>query len=101
MMTPVSWLDSCSVRGMDSLWVFLEQKGVEPTNNRVERALRFDVLWRKRRNGTQSDKGNRWVEPILSLKETCRIRSIPSFRVLIDFIECYFKEQQHELSWIG
>lgn len=26
---------------MDSLWVFLEENGVEPTNNRAERALRF------------------------------------------------------------
>ena len=35
---------------MDSLWVFLEENGVEPTNNRAERALRFGVLWRKRSN---------------------------------------------------
>lgn len=89
------------LREMDSLWVFLEEEGVEPTNNRAERALRFGVLWRKRSNGTQSDKGNRWVERILSLKETCRLRSIPSFPVLIGLIESYFKEQQPELSWIG
>lgn len=88
------------LREMDSLWVFLEHEAVEPTNNRAERALRFGVLWRKRSNGTQSDKGNRWVERILSLKETCRIRSMPSFPVLVDLIECYFKEQQPELSWI-
>ncbi len=55
------------LREMDSLWVFLEEEGVEPTNNRAERALRFGVLWRKRSNDTQSDKGNRWVERILSL----------------------------------
>lgn len=47
------------LREMDSLWVFLEENGVEPTNNRAERALRFGVIWRKRSNGTQSDKGNR------------------------------------------
>ena len=47
---------------IDSLWVFLDEAGVEPTNNRAERALRFAVLWRKRSNGTQSEKGNRWVE---------------------------------------
>lgn len=89
------------LREMDSLWVFLEEEGVEPTNNRAERALRFGVLWRKRSNGTQSNKGNRWVERILSLKETCRLRSKPSFPVLIGLIESYFKEQQPELSWIG
>src|SRR5713101_3552889 len=59
------------LREMDSLWVFLAQHGVDPTNNRAERALRFGVLWRKRSQGTASVKGNRWVERILSLKETC------------------------------
>ena len=62
------------LREMDSLWVFLAHQGVEPTNNRGERALRFGVQWRKRSLGTASDKGNRWVERILSLKETCRLR---------------------------
>ncbi|MDX2451274.1 MAG: hypothetical protein QNK21_01410, partial [Desulfosarcina sp.] len=42
---------------------------------RAERALRFGVLWRKRSLGTQSEKGGHWVERILSLKETCRLRS--------------------------
>ena len=88
------------LREMDTLWVFLEHEGVEPTNNRAERALRFGVLWRKRSYGTQNDKGNRWVERILSLKETCRIRSMPSFPVLVDLITCYFKEQKPDLGWI-
>ena len=47
------------LREMDSLWVFLAQHGVDPTNNRAERALRFGVLWRKRSQGTASVKGNR------------------------------------------
>ena len=47
------------LKEMDSLCVFLEENGVEPTNNRAERALRFGVIWHKRSNGTQSDKGNR------------------------------------------
>jgi transposase len=32
---------------MDSLWVFLAQHGVEPTNNCAERALRFGCSWGK------------------------------------------------------
>ena len=63
------------LREMDSLWVFLAQQGVEPTNNRAERALRYGVLWRKRSLGTASEKGNRWVERILSLRETCRVQA--------------------------
>ena len=85
---------------MDSLWVFLEKNGVEPTNNRAERALRFGVLWRKRSNGTQSDKGNRWVERILSLKQTCRQQALAPFPILVDAISAYFKERQPDLSWI-
>ena len=85
---------------MDSLWVFLDENGVEPTNNRAERALRFSVLWRKRSNGTQSNKGNRWVERILSVKQTCRIKALPMFPILVDAIGSYFKEQQPNLGWL-
>ncbi len=86
---------------MDSLWVFLDEHGVEPTNNRAERALRFGVIWRKRCFGSQSDKGARWVERILSLKETCRLKGKSSFPVLVDLVQAYFKEQQPDLAWIG
>jgi len=37
---------------MDALWLFLEEEGVEPTNNFGERALHFGVIWRKRSYGT-------------------------------------------------
>lgn len=86
---------------LDALWLFLEEEGVEPTNNFGERALRFGVLWRKRSNGTQSDKGDRWVERILSLKQTCRTRSLPVFPLLVDAIKCYFKEQKPDLAWLS
>jgi len=33
---------------MDSLYTFLSEEGVEPTNNLAERTIRFGVLWRKR-----------------------------------------------------
>ena len=85
---------------MDSLWVFLDEQGVDPTNNRAERALRFGVIWRKRCFGSQSDKGDRWVERILSLKETCRLQSKSSFNVLTDLVKAYFKEQKPNLAWI-
>ncbi len=88
------------VREMDSLWVFLEVQGVEPTNNRVERALRSGVLWRKRSQGTASEKGNRWVERILSLKQTCSVQSLPSFPILVEAVECHFKGKSPDLSWI-
>src|SRR5271170_5181638 len=54
------------------LWTFLEQEEVEPTNNRSERALRHAVIWRKLSFGTQSAKGSRFVETMLTIIETCR-----------------------------
>jgi transposase len=86
------------LREMDSLWVFLSHHGVEPTNNRAERALRFGVLWRKRSLGTASDKGKRWVERILSLKETCRLRAISTYNMLVDAMTSLCTGQQPDLA---
>ena len=86
---------------MASLWVFLEVEGVEPTNNRAERALRYGVMWRKRSQGTQSDRGNRWVERILSLRQTCRLRGKATYPVLLEAVEAYFKGQPVDLTWIA
>lgn len=88
------------VNELDSLWAFLDHEGVEPTNNRAERALRFGVLWRKRSLGTQSEKGNRWVERILSLKETCRLNAKSTFGLLVECIRAFFNDAQPDLSWI-
>src|SRR5437763_10708519 len=89
------------LREMDSLWVFLAQHGVEPTNNRAERALRFGGLWRKRSQGTASTKSNRWVERILSLKETCRLHARSTYQVLVDAVASLFTHQQPDLTWIA
>jgi transposase len=86
---------------MDSLWVFLDENGVEPTNNRAERALRFGVIWRKRCFGCQSDKGARWAERILSLKEPVVLKAGPLSLYWSIWCRPYFKEQQPNLAWIG
>jgi transposase len=89
------------LKRMDQLWVFLETKGlVEPTNNRAERALRFLVCYRKRSQGTESDKGNRWVERIGSLRETCRLRGHRTYDVLVDAIRSRFEGRTPDLSWL-
>jgi transposase len=54
------------------LWAFVWHEGVEPTNNAVERSLRHAVLWRKGSGGTDSRRGSRFVERVLSVRETCR-----------------------------
>jgi transposase len=89
------------LREIENLWTFLAEEGVDPTNNHAERMLRFAVLWRKRSYGTRSEKGDRWVERILSVRQTCRIRSKKTFPVLVDAMNAYFKEQTPDLAWIS
>jgi len=87
-------------RELASLWVFLREQGVEPTNNRAERALRFAVMWRKCSSGTESDKGNRWVERTLSLRQTCRQLGQAIFGVLVDAVTSSFQGRQPDLAWL-
>jgi transposase len=84
----------------ESLWVFLDVQGVEAPNNIAERAHRFGVLWRKRSQGTCSEKGNRWVERVLSLRHTCRIRGRPTFPMLVEAVACLFKGERPDLNWL-
>ena len=57
-----------------SLWTFTRIAGVPATNNHSERALRHAVHWRRTSYGTQTDHGNRLVERLLTLRETCRLQ---------------------------
>ena len=54
-----------------ALWTFLDEEGVEPTNNAAERALRPAVLWRQGSFGTRSAGGARFVERLLTVTATC------------------------------
>jgi transposase len=55
-----------------ALWNFVEHEGVDPTNNHAERELRAFVLWRKRSYGTQSERGNRFAERLMTIAHTAR-----------------------------
>jgi len=70
----------------DALWTFCDVKDIEIplTNNAAERALRHAVIMRKVQLGTQSEQGNRWVERILSIRETLRLQDRPVLDYLID-----------------
>ncbi len=57
-----------------ALWTFTTTPGVPATNNAAERALRHAVLWRKQSYGTQTDHGDRLVERLLTIRETCRLQ---------------------------
>lgn len=60
----------------EALWSFVEHPQVEPTNNETERALRAGVIWRKTSFGSQSGRGLRFVERLLTLAETCKKQAI-------------------------
>ncbi len=55
-----------------ALWTFVEHAGVEPTNNHAEREIRAFVLWRKRSFGTQSARGNKFAENLMTVAHTAR-----------------------------
>jgi transposase len=60
----------------EALWTFVEHEGVEPTNNHAELTLRPFVLWRKRSFGTQSERGERFAERIMTVAQTAREQGI-------------------------
>jgi transposase len=60
------------LEGEEHLWTLLRVRGIEPTNNAAERALRHAVLWRKSSGGTASGWVSRFVERVLSVAATCR-----------------------------
>ena len=91
-----AWLEkgqACSIRKVagtcrevlalePALWTFVHREGVEPTNNHGERILRHGVLWRKRSFGTDSPRGSRFVERILTVVSTLRLQQ----RNVLDYV---------------
>jgi len=49
---------------------------------------------------TASTKGNRWVERILSLKETCRLHARATYTVLVEAVTSFFRGHQPDLAWL-
>jgi transposase len=62
---------------------------VEPTNNLAERIIRQAVLWRKGSFGTQSERGARYVERILTVCATCRLQERSVIDYLRDACRCH------------
>ena len=66
---------------------FLAGDGVEPTNNKAERALRHGVLWRKSSGGTASEWGSHFVSRLLGVVATCHQQG----RSVLDFLTACFE----------
>ena len=66
----------------EALWTFVTHDGVEPTNNHAERELRAFVLWRKSSFGSQSERGERFAERLMTVAHTARKQG----KDVLDFI---------------
>lgn len=71
------------------LWTFVYDAHVEPTNNLAERIIRQAVLWRKGSFGTQSERGARYVEHILTVCATGRLQGRNVIEYLRDTCYCH------------
>ena len=77
----------------EALWTFTRVADVPATNNTAERALRHAVMWRKTSYGTQTDHGNRAVERLLTIRETCRLQHRRLHTYLTDAITAHQHRQ--------
>ena len=74
------------LKAWPALWTFAAHKGVEPTNNHAERALRSAVIYRKLSLGSQSESGERRIERLLSAHTTCRLQGRSLFAYLSELL---------------
>ena len=77
-----------------ALWTFLYKKGVEPTNNHMERLLRPGVLWRKNAFGSHSEGGCRFVERMLTVVQTLRLQKRPILEFLHQSLSAHRSSRQ-------
>lgn len=84
----------------ENLYTFLREESIDATNNRAERALRPLVVRRKVSYGSTSEEGERWVERVMTLRETCRQNGRSVFDELVKAISCHYRGEKPELGWI-
>lgn len=78
----------------ERLFTFLDQEGVEPTNNSAERALRTGVQWRKICFGNRSAEGELATARLLTVAETCDLQCLNILAYLSAAIACHRRHQQ-------
>ena len=70
----------------ERLFLFLEQEGVEPTNNSSERTIRIAVQLRKISFGNRSAKGELATARLLTVSQTCKSQGRNVLTYLADAI---------------
>jgi transposase len=74
------------------LFTFLEEEGVEPTNNVVERVLRTAVQWRKISFGNRSRNGEIATARLLTVAQTCKRQQHHVLGYLTHAVCCYRRQ---------
>jgi transposase len=77
----------------DKFFVFVHHDGVEPTNNRAERALRVAVQWRKIMFGNRSTEGEVAVARLLTVTRTCQMQQLNALAYLTAAIRAHRHRQ--------
>ena len=75
--------------GEESVFRFVLEEGVEPTNNAAEQAVRAGVMWRRGSQGTRSAEGSAFVERLLSVGATCRQQGREVWTYLYDTLRAW------------
>ena len=78
---------------MDKLWTFSNYTDVDPTNNLAERDLRKLVIWRKKSNGTRSNRGENFVEKISSVAGTVKKSHENVLNFVTDALNAFYSNQ--------
>jgi transposase len=71
------------------LFTFLEEEGVEPTNNAVEQVLRTAVQWRKISFGNRSRNGEIATARLLTVAQSCKRQQRHVLGYLTDAVRCH------------
>ena len=74
------------------LFTFLEEEGVEPTNNVAERTLRTAVQWRKISFGNRSRNGEIATARLLTVTQTCKKQQRHVLGYLTDAVRCHRRQ---------
>ena len=80
------------LKAWPALWTFADRRGVQPTNNHAERALRGAVIYRKLSLGSQSEHGERRTERLLSASITCRLQRRSLFGYLAELLAAHARD---------
>ncbi len=80
------------LRKFETLFTFIYQEGIEPTNNLAERNLRSAVIWRKLTAGSRSEWGEKHIERLLTVVTTLRQRAQNVFEYLVSCFSAWQRD---------